>query len=359
MYWSRVFLSVVCCCILGSSCEDGLPLSPIQSRPTAPTPIALPITVKELLQAQASSQDALLALLPSKKLPSLPPGPSYLRDLHYEALLAGSQRSLRRSYQRIGSSKRQLTKHLDLSYQDIHYLPDHVCRYHDLRYLSLSNNHIQALNPKLQYCQLLRKLDLSSNGLKKLPKGIAYLDQIEELVLADNSLHHLPPFLGKLENLRVLDISNLHASAASYYNNIHRLPPILLKMSRLEKLFLDKLPLRQLPRQLGALRSLQVVSLNGNRALNLSQSFQSLSTLPNLLALDISFLGRRSLPASIKQLKQLKVLIWHEERQVNRAFIEETLREWLPNTKIYYGKEKVATPFLRGNSLSVIKGLSK
>ena len=110
---------------------------------------------------------------------------------------------------------------------------------------------------------------------------------------------------------------------------------------------------------MGSMRNLQVVSLNGTRALNLAQSFESLATLPNLLALDISFLGRRSLPSNIKKLQHLKVLIWHEERQGNRAFIEQTLKEWLPNTQIYYGKEKVATPFLRGNSITVIKGLSK
>lgn len=350
------FVLLLLCCWLGAGCGEALPVEqPIVVAPLAP----LPPTVQQLLEAQASSQVALFQLASRRKMPSLPQEETYWKDLHYNALLAGSQRALRKNYRQIGSPERQLTKHLDLSYQDIHFLPDHICSYHDLRYLSLSNNQLKALNPKLQHCQQLQKIDLSSNGLTQLPKGIAYLHQIEELVLADNKLHSLPNFLGHLRNLKVLDISNLHSSAAVYYNNIQHLPKVLLGMPYLEKLFLEKLPLRTLPRQLGYMRNLQVVSLNGNRALNLSQSFESLSTLPNLLALDISFMGRRSLPASIKKLKNLKVLIWHEERQANRAFIENTLKEWLPNTQIYYGKAKVATPFLRGNSLAVIKGLGK
>lgn len=349
-------LLLLLCCFLGYGCGQELPVE----QPALILPKkALPPTVQQLLAAQANSQAALFQLVPRKKMPSLPQEENYWQELHYQALLAGSQRALRKNYRQIGSPERQLTKHLDLSYQGIHFLPDHVCNYHDLRYLSLSNNQLKALNPKLQHCQQLQKLDLSSNGLTQLPRGIAYLHQIEELVLADNKLHNLPSFLGNLRNLQVLDISNLHSSAASYYNNIQHLPRVLLEMPHLQKLFLEKLPLRTLPRQLGYLRSLQVVSLNGNRALNLSQSFESLSTLPNLLALDISFIGRQSLPASIKKLKNLKVLIWHEERQANRAFIENTLREWLPNTLIYYGKAKVATPFLRGNSIAVIKGLGK
>ncbi|MGH1334630.1 MAG: leucine-rich repeat domain-containing protein [Aureispira sp.] len=353
------FFLLLFCCFIESSCGYQKPNETTPTNKTTLNLAPLPTTVQQLLEAQISSQEALFQLATRKKLPQLPEEANYWQELHYNALLAGSQRSLRRNYQRIGSSKRQLTKHLDLSYQNIYFLPDHVCYYHDLRYLSLSNNQLQALNPKLQHCQRLRKLDLSSNGLKQLPKGISYLNQIEELVLADNSLHSLPNYLSRLRNLRVLDISNLHNSAASYYNNIQRLPLVLLQMSRLEKLFLDKLPLRNLPRQMGSLRNLQVVSLNGNRALNLAQSFESLATLPHLLALDISFLGRRSLPSNIKKLQHLKVLIWHEERQGNRAFIEQTLKEWLPNTQIYYGKEKVATPFLRGNSIAVIKSLSK
>jgi Leucine-rich repeat (LRR) protein len=320
---------------------------------------ALPPTVQQLLAAQTKSQAALIELSSRKKLPNLPSAADYWQDLHYNALIAGSQRSLRKHYRGISAPKRQLTKHLDLSYQGIQFLPDHICRYNDLRYLSLSNNRLQAINPKLQNCQRLRKIDLSSNGIKHLPQGLAYLHQIEELVLADNELYTLPNFLSNLHNLKVLDISNLHSSAASYYNNIRQFPTVITKMPRLQKLFLEKLPLYTLPRYLGYLRELQVVSLNGCRGLNLAQSFESLSTLPNLVALDISFLGRNSLPAAIRKLQQLKVLIWHEEGQRNRAFIEQTLRYWLPNTKIYYGKAKVATPFLRGNSLSVIRGLGK
>lgn len=350
------FLLILGGCLFTMSCNQSTP-PPIITETDEQYFKELPPTIQPLLAAQASSQAAIINLSSRKKLPDLPSTDNYWRALHYNALIAGSQRNLHKHYRGISAPQRQLTKHLDLSYQGIQFLPDHICSYRDLRYLSLSNNQLQAINPKLQHCQRLRKLDLSSNGIQHLPQGLAYLHQIEELVLADNELYTLPHFLANLRNLKILDISNLHSSAASYYNNIQRFPIAVTKMPRLQKLFLEKLPLHTLPRYLGYLRELQVVSLNGCRGLNLSQSFESLSTLPNLVALDISFLGRNSLPASIRKLQQLKILIWHEEGQRNRAFIEQTLRQWLPNTKIYYGKASVATPFLRGNSLSVIRGL--
>lgn len=352
-------LLLTLCFFVGSSCEKPVPNSQLANTKQEPISVPLSPTVQQLLTAQTHSQEAIFKLVSRKKLPHLPQDSNYWQNLHYEALLAGSKLALKNNYQRIALPTHQPIKHLDLSYQEIYFLPDHICSYHDLRYLSLSNNTLQALNPKLQHCQYLHKLDLSSNGLSNLPHGLAYLHQIEELVLADNKLCNLPDFISNLRNLKVLDISNLHSSTASYYNNLQRFPSILLQMSRLEKLFLEKLPLKNLPHQLSYMRALQVVSLNGNRTLNLSQSFESLATLPNLLALDISFIGRHSLPSSIKKLQHLKVLVWHEERQGNRLFIENTLQEWLPNTQIYYGKEKTATPFLRGNSLSVLRSLSK
>ncbi|MDC0231156.1 leucine-rich repeat domain-containing protein, partial [Aureispira] len=90
------------------------------------------------------------------------------------------------------------------------------------------------------------------------------------------------------------------------------------------------------------------------RRLNLYQAFNVMSEMPNLIALDLSFIGRQTLPSNIGKLQNLKVLIWHEEEQINQGYILETLKDLLPDTKVYFGKKGVATPFLRGNSISTI-----
>lgn len=314
---------------------------------------------QEILDAAQHAQAGVARALYVKSLPKLPGGVDFFGQLQLNALKMGSQRALQKVYQNISTPRKknayENTKHLDLSYQNIYYIPNKVTNYSNLRYLSLSNNRIQAINPRLTHCKKLRKLDLSSNGLKKIPFGLIHLTQIEELVLADNSLNTLPSYFFNLRNLKTIDISNLHAGMSEFYNNIQKFPTILTRMPNVEKLFLEKLPLRSLPISIQNMTNLQVLSLNGNRSLNLNQAFNKLANLPDLIALDVSFIGRQTLPQSIQKLKNLKILIWHEEHKKNRFFIEETLRIWLPNTKIYYGKKDVATPFLRGNTVNTIR----
>lgn len=314
---------------------------------------------KELLSLSSNAQESLVEELYQKSLPKLPGDEDYFSSLQLNALESGSQKSLHKEYQRIvvpqGNNAYEKTKHLDLADQEIHFIPDKVANYPNLMYLSLKNNYIQAINPKLANCKNLKKIDLSSNGLSTLPFGIIYLNQVEELVLADNKLTSLPSYFYNLTNLRSLDISNVHAKMAIYGNNIEEIPLAVLKMPHLEKLFLDKLPLRKLPYEMRYMKNLYVLSLSRNSTLNLSQAFDILATLPNLVALDISFSGRITLPSNITKLKNLKVLVWHEERKANQTYIIQTLKDLLPNTKIYYGESGVATPFLRGNSIETLK----
>jgi Leucine-rich repeat (LRR) protein len=314
-----------------------------------------------LLTVPEETQDSLAQELYIRSLPKLPGGKNFFGNLQLGAIQHGSKKCLKRVYQNISTPYRnnayERTKHLDLSYQNIYYIPNKVANYPNLRYLSLSNNHIQALNPQLAHCKKLRKLDLTSNGMTKLPASLTLLTQIDELVLADNRLNSLPAYFSNLRNLKTIDISNLHSGMAEFYNNITKFPAVLTRMSNVEKLFLEKLPIRSLPNSIRNMRNLQVLSLNGNRSINLNQAFTVLANIPDLIALDVSFIGRRSLPQSIQKLKNLKVLVWHEESQRNRIFVEETLKRWLPNTKIYYGKKGMATPFLRGNTVSTIRNL--
>jgi Leucine-rich repeat (LRR) protein len=359
MRYCFIFFLYYCCC----ACQSAESTSIAVDR----TPIALPQEAnltrweQELLVITEEIQDTIAQELYIKSLPKLPGGSSFFGNLQLNALQHGSNKCLKRLYQNISTPYRnnayQRTKHLDLSYKNIYYIPNKVANYPNLRYLSLSNNRIQALNPKLAYCKKLRKLDLSSNGLTSLPTSLHLLTQIDELVLADNRLNSLPASFANLKNLKTIDISNLHTGMSEFYNNITKFPSVLTRMSNVEKLFLEKLPIRSLPSSIRNMTKLQVLSLNGNRSINLNQAFDALANVPDLIALDVSFMGRRTLPQSIQKLKNLKILVWHEENQGNRIFIEETLKLWLPNTKIYYGKKGMATLFLRGNTVTTIRSV--
>lgn len=343
------------------TCENEPKVEVVPSPPSVPILVTLdslsPLA-QTVLRAQQKSHQQVLTWLKADKLPTCIQAEDWAAN-HLSAVLGGSERLLHPHYRRIYNISQRPGRHLDLSFQQLSYLPDRVCRSANLRYLSLSNNQLRALNPLLAQCPQLHKIDLSSNGFNHLPEGVLQLTQVRELILSDNLLVGLPLNFTRLRSLRVLDIGNLHPSTAQHHNRIQHFPLVLLQMPLLEKVFLGKLPLRSLPNSLHRMEGLRVLSLNGNRAMQWNSVFQVLGRMPQLLALDISFIGRQRLPASIRQLQNLKILIWHEEGQRNKEFVENTLRQWLPNTKIYYGEKGVATPFLRGNSIKTIEKIAE
>jgi Leucine-rich repeat (LRR) protein len=274
-----------------------------------------------------------------------------------QALQVGGWQSLSARVAQVRIPNDTSISYLDLSNRNLYYIPDKIAHYKNLQYLSLRYNTLQEINPKIGLCTKLRRLDLSSNQLPRLPFGIVYLSQIQELNLTDNKLTSLPNFFAGLSNLKVLDISNLHGKMATGYNNIQQFPSCLLKMKQIEKLFLDRLPLQQLPPQLHQMAQLKVVSLNGATQLQLNQAFEALRKVEGLIALDLSFIGRTTLPKSIAKLQKLKVLIWYENGDRNAPFVRQELERLLPNTKIYYGD--ATTPFLRGNSIKTILAAGK
>ena len=173
--------------------------------------------------------------------------------------------------------------------------------------------------------------------------------------LSDNYLSTLPSYFYNLRRLKVLDISNVHPKMALGNNQFTYLPSVLFKMTNLQRLFLDKLPLEQLSPQLARMKELRIVSLNGCRQLDMYQAIENLAQVDSLVALDVSFSGRRRLPKNIQKLQQLAVLVWHEEYDQHIRYVEEELSKLLPNTQIFYTPKRHSTPFLRGNSIRTIR----
>lgn len=328
-------------------------------------PKGLPILKLSDWQQQCLNQGAQTHVFLAEKLywlqlPKVPTQASFYADQQLDALAEGSRAALRKRYQQVRTNTRNKgyseVKHLDLSEQNIHYIPNKVAQYSNLRYLSLRNNKLKAVNPKLAQCKRLKKLDLSSNGLSNIPFGLIYLTQLEALILSDNALNSLPSYLSNLRQLKMLDLSNAHPRMALYQNIFRQVPSVVFQLPKLERLFLEKLPLRKLPSHFSQLHNLRILSLNGSRGLDLYQVVETLARMPNLVALDLSFIGRRNLPSNMHKLKHLSVLIWHEEKRRNESYIK-TLEQQLPNTKIFYGKRGIPTPFLRGNTVATLKAI--
>ena len=334
------------------SCQKRVPALAVQTEA-----ITLSKLGSQLLVLERKIHEYTVDFVYKSSLPQLPLETLFYSKIELDALVYGCKKSLQGLFQQIpipSIPSLKPLKHLDLSEQNIYYLPDQLTQCRQLQYLSLKNNHLQAINPKLSSCLDLKKIDLSSNGFQKIPQGLIHLEQVQSLDLSDNQLNNLPQDFQQLTGLQSLDLSNMHPAMALYNNHFESIPKVLFKMTSLKKLFLEKLALQTIPLSISQIDSLRVLSLNGNRSLQLEQVFETLRRTPQLQALDLSFIGRRQLPSSVSKLSHLKVLIWHEENKMNASYIQDKLKKLLPNTRIYYGKVGVLSPFLRGNTVETI-----
>jgi Leucine-rich repeat (LRR) protein len=246
---------------------------------------------------------------------------------------------------------REKLKFLNLTGRGLTHVPTELGSLKNLSDLQLSDNTIRSLGASLFFCRTLKKIDLSSNIVDHIPPEISYLNNLEELILRDNRLNSLPGNFSQLRNLKVLDLSNMHRNLSRGYNNFSYIPLSVCNLPNLEKLLLEKLPIKLIPVNIVYLKKLKVLSLNGCYELNVYNAIRILSQITELQVLDISFTGTTKVPNEILLLKNLKVLVWQEEGNSNQEEIAR-LKTLMPNTKIYSGNE--SRPFLRGNSINTI-----
>ncbi|XP_012528864.2 leucine-rich repeat protein 1 [Monomorium pharaonis] len=103
---------------------------------------------------------------------------------------------------------------LDLSNNDICYLPKELGMLPHLQQLLLSRNNL-GKSPISKWTWLeqaavkrnLHFLDISNNSLTKLPSQIKNLNALVHLKISENALTYLPHNIGALRNLRILDVS--------------------------------------------------------------------------------------------------------------------------------------------------------
>src|SRR5690606_8005656 len=76
---------------------------------------------------------------------------------------------------------------LDMSYNEISYMPDHVCiKLNKMMYLNLYSNNITAISEEIQHMKNLRELNLGKNKLPRIPSEFGKLTKLTRLILNDN-----------------------------------------------------------------------------------------------------------------------------------------------------------------------------
>ena len=221
-------------------------------------------------------------------------------------------------------------KTLSLKHNGLSRIPSSVYKCRSLIGLDLRNNAIEHIDDDIAQLQSLRSLNLDANALYTINDKIGKLGNLQILTCSDNRIEYLPRSLANLQNLLTLDLQqngNLFGKRntpefetylRTYSQSSVRAPKqnpirtIISKMVGLKQLKVGEMKYhwsgRQdplIPPEIGNLKSLQLLALNG---LDINQLP---SEIGKLAALKYLYLGAnllREIPREMMELRELQYL---------------------------------------------------
>lgn len=242
--------------------------------------------IKNIDFINSNSKSIDLNGLGLKKLPDL----SVCRDLQFLWLVGNRLNGS--INQEIGARR---IKKLDISANELSDIPHWVTSLEDLEYLNLRSNQIQnvAANNCFSLFEL-RVLNLSYNQIDYLPNSVANLRKLERLDLSNNLLRDIPSTICDLTELKVLQLNS---------NSISRLPDCIGKLTKLSQIEINSNKMESLPDSIGLLKDLEALDLSFNALKDLPGSF---SNLKELRFLDLSYNQLFEIPSELRTLVNLQ-----------------------------------------------------
>ncbi|XP_070559106.1 leucine-rich repeat serine/threonine-protein kinase 2-like [Ptychodera flava] len=186
----------------------------------------------------------------------------------------------------------------------------HLCA---LEEIELNNNVLELLpNDVAVNLENLRSVDLSNNKLVQaapqfIPNFILDLPRSKEVNLDYNGLVGIPPpILWKTKSLQHLKISYNKISKLDLKNGIEN-------WKRLKKLTVSHNELKQIPDEIGQLRSLQVLDLSHNRQIRMLPN--TLGNLNKYMQLNLRGLRLDAEPEQLRGYRTMDIISFLHERQ--------------------------------------------
>lgn len=112
---------------------------------------------------------------------------------------------------------------LDLSGRELNEIPQNLVRFHDLKYLNLSDNNLKTLPVWLRNLQKLEVLSLSGNQFDNL-EGLQNLPALKWLDMSKNKVNSLPNAFVEMNGLETLIIID-NAFSLDYINSLMKQMP--------------------------------------------------------------------------------------------------------------------------------------
>ena len=158
---------------------------------------------------------------------------------------------------------------LDLSGNQLSYLPDDFSRFTKLRILFLSDNRFKVLPAVLSECLNLNMIAFKANQLSEISEGALPTD-IRWLILTDNKLETLPASMGQHKQLQKLMLAG---------NRLRALPAEMKQCRNLELLRVSANQIAELPEWLLHLPKLSWLAFAGNPCTNHTRSDHTLAEI--------------------------------------------------------------------------------
>ncbi|XP_017755521.1 PREDICTED: leucine-rich repeat protein soc-2-like [Eufriesea mexicana] len=95
---------------------------------------------------------------------------------------------------------------INLSFNNIHFLPEEICSLKNLSRLIMDNNKLMNLPEKIGELMLLKELKLRHNHLSRLPDSVKFLKNLEYMDLYNNDFETVPEVILNLPKLKGLDL---------------------------------------------------------------------------------------------------------------------------------------------------------
>jgi leucine-rich repeat protein SHOC2 len=181
-------------------------------------------------------------------------------------------------------------------FNKIKILPESISNLTQLTSLNLGSNQLTTLPESIGNLTELTSLNVSSNHLTTLPDSLGNLTKLTSLNLSENYLDEIPQTIGNLINLIRANFSD---------NQINILPERIINLSQLTSLDLSDNKLCVLPQEIGNLSKLIYLYLGNNQLSFLPESIGNISGIEHL-TLDDNQID--TLPSSIGNLSKLKYL---------------------------------------------------
>ncbi|KAM6160985.1 leucine-rich repeat and IQ domain-containing protein 4 [Erethizon dorsatum] len=189
---------------------------------------------------------------------------------------------------------------IGLSGNPLESVPRLVCKWPLLHLLYLRDVGLRGLRRSFRQLLNLRFLDLSQNHLDLFPAQICALKNLEALTLDDNKIGQFPSALGSLSKLKILGLTG---------NEFLSFPEEIFSLVSLEKLYIGQdqgSKLTCVPEQIGKLQSLKELYIENNC---LEYLPVSLGSMPKLEVLDCRHNLLKQLPDEICQAQGLRELL--------------------------------------------------